>query len=189
MTAERTVAGRVAIVAVGVAVLAGVVVAATALWLLANYQPAATLADPTSLTAGEPASESWAQWHVGAVVVAGVASVVAAGAALAERSWLRAAAATVAIAGLLVVLATAPLLKWNQLALWAVTVGTDITGYGVAAFDDRVRFVIVDDQEVAPAQYTVALVVHLAAHAVALAGIAAGAAVQLRGRRSSNSSR
>jgi hypothetical protein len=189
VTAQRSVASRVAGAAVGVATLAGVVAVATVLWLLGGYRPAAPGGDPTLLPAGVSASQGWARWHAISVAVAAVASLVATGAALAERSWWRAAAATVAMAGLLVVLATIPLLRWDQLALWAVTIGTDIAGYGVAAFDDRVRFVLVDDQEVTPAQYAVALVAHLAGHAVAVAGIAAGAVLQLRGRRSSSSSR
>lgn len=188
MTAERTVASRVAAVAIAAATVAGLIAAGTALWLLGGYRPAPP-SEGVLVSGGVSGSRTWEIGHSASVTVALLASVAAAGAALAERSWWRAAAATVAITGLLVVLATAPLLRWDQLALWAITVGTDIAGYAVAAFDDRVRFVLVDDQEVTPAQYAVALVVHLVAHAVALAGIVAGAVLQLRGRRSSSSSR
>ena len=189
MTAERTVAGRVASMATAVAAVAAIAAVGTALWLLGNYRPAVSWIDAAPRPGAVSTSQDWSSWQVATVLVALSASVVTAAAAVARRAWFRAAAGAVATTGLVVVLATIPLLRWNQLALWAVTVGTDITGYGVAAFDDRVRFVLVDDQEVTPAQYTVALVAHLVGHAIAVAGIAVGAVLQLRGRRSSSSSR
>jgi quinol-cytochrome oxidoreductase complex cytochrome b subunit len=42
---------------------------------------------------------------------------------------------------------TGYLLPWDQLALWAVTIGTNMRGYTVL-FDDRVRFVLLDGKEI-----------------------------------------
>ena len=51
----------------------------------------------------------------------------------------------------LVVLAvlTGYLLPWDQLALWAVTVGENLRGY-LPLFGDRVRFVLLGGAEVSP---------------------------------------
>lgn len=78
----------------------------------------------------------------------------------------------------LVALTTRGLVQWDQLALWAVVVGTDIDGYA-AALDDGVRFVLVDGAEVGRGAYGAALAVHLLAHALGLAA-AIGALVALR---------
>ena len=51
-------------------------------------------------------------------------------------------------------------LLYEQLGLWAVTVGTDVAGFATAAFDDQVRFVIVDGREVSTGSYARTLVVH-----------------------------
>jgi quinol-cytochrome oxidoreductase complex cytochrome b subunit len=64
-----------------------------------------------------------------------------------QRDWLRAG-----IAGLLVILTliatfTGYLLPWDQLALWSVTVGENMSGYP-PLFGDDVRFVLVDGVEV-----------------------------------------
>jgi quinol-cytochrome oxidoreductase complex cytochrome b subunit len=40
------------------------------------------------------------------------------------------------------------LLPWDQLALWAVTVGTDLSGYTWLFDDDRLRFVLIGGREI-----------------------------------------
>lgn len=75
---------------------------------------------------------------------------------------------------------TRSLVQWDQLALWAVTVGGDLDGYWPAV-GDGVRFVLVAGTEVDPGEYGVLLAVHLVAHVVGLAA-AVGAAVTLVGR-------
>jgi hypothetical protein len=52
-----------------------------------------------------------------------------------------------------------------------------------------VRFVLVDDQEVTRSAYRNALLAHVGAHAVGVVTLVAGAGLQLRSRRISNSSR
>jgi quinol-cytochrome oxidoreductase complex cytochrome b subunit len=67
---------------------------------------------------------------------------------------------------------TTRLVRWDQLALRAVTVGTSIDGYWAAAFHHGVRFVLVDGNEVSQRAYATALVVHLVAPVVATLGLA-----------------
>jgi quinol-cytochrome oxidoreductase complex cytochrome b subunit len=55
---------------------------------------------------------------------------------------------------------TGPLLPWDQLALWAVTVGNDNDGYGPLLDDGRVRFVFVGNAQIAPATLVRWLAVH-----------------------------
>jgi quinol-cytochrome oxidoreductase complex cytochrome b subunit len=55
---------------------------------------------------------------------------------------------------------TGYLLPWDQLALWAVTVGTNLDGYG-ALFGDQVKFVIIDGVEISPGTLISWLLVHM----------------------------
>ena len=75
---------------------------------------------------------------------------------------------------------TGYLLPWDQLALWAVTVGDGLDGYW-PVFDDGVRFVLVGGAEVEPADYGAALAVHLLAHVIG-AVAALGACALLVGK-------
>lgn len=52
-------------------------------------------------------------------------------------------------------------LPWSQLALWAVTVGSDYSGVLEAAFDDGIRFVIVDAREIGQDSYRLAVFLHV----------------------------
>lgn len=95
-------------------------------------------------------------------------------------------ARSVAIAGALVFVVAAAsvsgyLLPWDQLALWAVTVGTNMNGYR-PLFGDQVRFVLLGGQEIGTSTLLRWLVIHgalLGPTAVALAAVA-------RGRKSSD---
>lgn len=89
------------------------------------------------------------------------------------RAAIVASAVTV-IAGVLTV-ATRPLVQWDQLALWAVTTGSDVGGYWYAAFDEGVRFVLLGGSEVSQRRYAATLVVHLIAPVVA--GVGAGLSI------------
>lgn len=64
------------------------------------------------------------------------------------------------------------LVKWEQIAMWAVTVGTDIRGLWHAGFSDDVRFVLVRGVEVSRGTVGFWVVVHLVAPFLALAAIA-----------------
>lgn len=51
------------------------------------------------------------------------------------------------------------LLPWDQLGLWAVTVGTSLRGYGVL-FESSVKFVLIGGVEIQPATLLRWLAVH-----------------------------
>ena len=73
---------------------------------------------------------------------------------------------------------TRPLVEWDQLAIWAVTVGSDIDGYWTAAFGGDVRFVLMGNTEVSQGEYGAVLIIHLAAPAVtAIALLVVGTAL------------
>ena len=56
---------------------------------------------------------------------------------------------------------TGLLLPWDQLALWAVTIGEDFSGYRWLSGADSVRFVIIDDSQVGLATLRRWFVVHV----------------------------
>ncbi|HET9442134.1 MAG TPA: cytochrome b N-terminal domain-containing protein [Acidimicrobiales bacterium] len=64
---------------------------------------------------------------------------------------------------------TGLLLPWDQLALWAVTIGTDMSGYR-PLLGDEVRFVVVGGSEVGPGT----ILGWLAVHALVLGPLAGG---------------
>ena len=125
---------------VGVA-LAGlllVVLGASGAWLWWNYRPDRD------------------QWVATTHEVAAIALLVVAVALVALAILRRARAGASGIVAALGVLATVGasyvtgrLLPWDQLALWAVTIGGNRIPHGVAGtFDDRVKFLIVRSREV-----------------------------------------
>jgi len=78
-----------------------------------------------------------------------------------------------------VTMITRPLVEWDQLALRAVTVGSDVDGYWTAAFGDDVRFVLTRSTEVSQREYGAVLITHLAAPVVAaIALLIVGAVVR-----------
>jgi quinol-cytochrome oxidoreductase complex cytochrome b subunit len=83
-----------------------------------------------------------------------------------RRSW-PAAAAEVVLG--LALSFTGFLLPWDQLALRAVTVGTNFRGMFSAAFDSQVKFVIVGGREISQATIRTWFIVHAAVLPVALA--------------------
>ena len=62
------------------------------------------------------------------------------------------------------------LLPWDQLALWAVTVGSDVRGYRVL-FDPAVRFVLSGGVEISPDTVIRWLLVHAVVLGPALGGL------------------
>jgi hypothetical protein len=73
--------------------------------------------------------------------------------------------------------ATASAVRWDQLGLWAVTVGADIRGYRAPFDSDLVRFAVVDGREVAPADQRLAVGLHLGAAMVGLVAVVVGLVV------------
>lgn len=186
-------ARRIALGVVGATVLASVVALVATVALSFGYRPTGAQAwDGDVPGHGE---DPWVRIQRVAALVAAVlalASVVAL-AVLASRSSgrdrQRAAiglgGTVAALVGAVVALLTRSLVQWDQLALWAVTVGGGLDGYWTA-LDDGVRFVLVDGVEVDRGDYAVALGVHLLAHVVAVVGtLGALAAVAWRRPRRS----
>jgi quinol-cytochrome oxidoreductase complex cytochrome b subunit len=143
---------------VGVALAAVLlaVLAASGAWLWWNYRPDR---DQWIRTVHEVAAATLLVIAVALVVL----SIV--------RRARTGAAGIVAAVGVLVTTGAAyvlgRLLPWNQLALWAVTVGSDVRGAQVT-FDDRVKFIIVRGREVSASTYHWWAVLHLVLSALVL---------------------
>jgi quinol-cytochrome oxidoreductase complex cytochrome b subunit len=84
-----------------------------------------------------------------------------------RRSWPPVATGLIVIVVALVF--TGYRLPWDQLALWAVTVGTDLRGMFPAAFDDQVKFVLIGSREVSQGTLRTVFIVHAAVLPVPLA--------------------
>jgi quinol-cytochrome oxidoreductase complex cytochrome b subunit len=100
----------------------------------------------------------------------GVGIVVAFSRQAHVRRW-RATALGAGIAGTTLAASfTGFLLPWDQLALWSVTVGTYVGGYGIL-FDSTVRFAIVGGVEVSPDTIILWLLIHSLVLGPALVGL------------------
>lgn len=166
-----TAIGLAGIVAAFLTVVAAAVLADT-------YRPHADGVEEWLLPAEVQRAEDWADVHVAAVVALVATSLIASVLLVTTRLKLASARTSHVVLAIgaftLAVIAwyTTALVRWEQLALYAVTVGSDIDGYWAAAFGDGVRFVLVDNDEVGQTSYATALCAHLAAPA--LAGVALG---------------
>jgi hypothetical protein len=172
---ERTgSARRAAAVVAGLALL---VLAVTALLLTWRYRPAGY--DEVA-----PASVRWSRqlvrWQGGAMGVAVLALVVWAalvgsdGARRPRRRVIGVATAAVAVALVALTASAWQRIRWEQLALWAVTLGTDVQGVWDPVFSDEVRFAFVGGTEVSPDAMAPWVIVHLVAPVVALVVFVAG---------------
>ena len=121
------------------------VLVATGLWLTFEYRPM----DQPVRTVHQVAS--WLALMV-AVLPPAIAVVRRRSALVAVGVLFTAAMAAAAITG--------QLLPWDQLALFAVTVGTDISGV-LDPFGDHIRLVLIGGAEVSNGAYQRAVVVHL----------------------------
>lgn len=107
-----------------------------------------------------------------ATVLAGVAMVEALSRWNGPRR--RRSSAITGPAVLLVLIAaslTGSLIAWDQLALWAVTVGTDVAGFRTLLTDDQVRFVLIGGSEVSVGTVRTWLIVHALVVPLLLAGL------------------
>ena len=107
--------------------------------------------------------------------------VVGVSARKAARVWPGAATGAGIAVITLVASFTGFLLPWDQLALWAVTVGTNLGGYEVL-FGDTVRFVLIGGVEVSRGTIVRWLLIHMLLLGPALAGLVALAWSQHRSR-------
>ena len=147
--------GRGRCVAIGLlvlAVLAAVATLVSSVALYRGYRPSAPSTDPLLYAPDTSSSLAWLDRERAATIVLILLSVLAAVASLvmlvARRRWAwgvalvgSLAAATGAVASL----ATRAAVQWDQLALWAVTVGTDMKGYEAATKTPVVRFIIINE--------------------------------------------
>jgi quinol-cytochrome oxidoreductase complex cytochrome b subunit len=150
---------RVCLALLGVTIA---VLAATGIWLWFRYVPTAARGWPHP--AGGSTSESWVQvTHRVASWIAialGVVTLVL----LIGRRVASGGRGIVAGLGLGVTVAAASFtgfhLAWDQLALWAVTVGNDMRGVQ-AIFDARVKYVLLGSREVSPGTYRFWAIAHV----------------------------
>jgi quinol-cytochrome oxidoreductase complex cytochrome b subunit len=137
-----------------VVVLAGVL-AVSGVWLTFTYRPNAAQAWPG---VSDPSPMQWPRMiHLVATWLILPAS---AGLMVASLAVKRAAAPTVGLLVLVIALAyTGFLIAWDQLALWAV-IPEGYHGMWTAAFDDRVRFVLIGSVEISQGTLRLWFIVH-----------------------------
>jgi quinol-cytochrome oxidoreductase complex cytochrome b subunit len=155
------------------------VLATTGVWLWFRYVPTASRAWPG--TRGPSSGESWIRTThrlvAFLVVVLAVATLVLViGRRI--RSGVRGVVAGIAVLVTAVAASlTGYLLPWDQLALWAVTVGSDIRGVQ-APFRADVKYILIGSHEVSPGTYRFWAVSHV------VLGVLVGAALILAWLRS-----
>ena len=160
----------------GALVLTGTVASAVAVtgFLLADrYRPGASFDDPEQFQPGRLVEVNEAVIGVlsGLALALVMATVVPRVRRAFRLSWWSAGAALVAFVATFITGVTRDQVQYEQLGLWAVTVGTDLEGYRVVT-DDDVRFAVVNGTEVTPSTYETILVVHLVAPLVVLLALA-----------------
>lgn len=169
---------------VGLATVLGLLaLIASGTWLMFFYQPTAASAwDDIDSLQRQIEWGLWVRqlhrWLVPLVMIPAVMWVIMFAAARMGRNSVLAA---IAVGAIVIGAASGLFLPWDQLALWSVTTGTNITGFS-AVFDDEVKFVLVDGVVVSPAAMRFRLMVHLLAGLVAVVA-AAIAAVSIRRTR------
>jgi hypothetical protein len=181
-----------AIALVAVSALAAAVAAWSGIVLADSYLPHAPGVELADLSPSLRSVDTWSDRQLQAVML----SLVTALAALALVAWLAHGPARVAarpaavyvcgaaaVAAAVGTLVTRGNVQWDQLALRSVTGGTDVSGYWFAAFDDDVRSVLVDDDEVSPGRYALVMVVHLAGPVVGAVAMAVAGTTLVRSLR------
>ena len=147
--------GRVRAGLVRAVVALFVLLAATGVWLSFFYRPMAPNSDLSWVT-GLRGVHRWSSVVVVFVLVALV--VVCVAERMQHRAGHWAIAAALLVCGVVLGI-TGYLLPWDQLALWAVKVGTNYSGF-FALFGDEVRYVLVGDVEVGTGTVRAWFVVH-----------------------------
>jgi quinol-cytochrome oxidoreductase complex cytochrome b subunit len=144
---------RIALVAVLTAEL--VLLAATGLWLVFRYRPTS---DPGGF---QELHHVLSRVAIPTAIAAGILVVL--DARRKRAGWRRGRVALVAGPGLVVLVVAAAftgyLLPWDQLALWAVTVGTNMRGYR-PVFGSSVKYVLLGSTEVSQSTMWRWFVVH-----------------------------
>jgi quinol---cytochrome c reductase cytochrome b subunit, bacillus type len=139
-----------------------VVLAVTGVWLWFRYVPSASSAWPG--TRAPATDESWIRTThrlVSFLVVTLAVTALALVIGRRVRSGVRGiVAATGVLVTALAAAITGYLLPWDQLALWAVTVGSDIRGVQ-APFRAEVKYILIGSHEVSPGTYRLWAVAHV----------------------------
>ncbi|MGN6694782.1 MAG: cytochrome b N-terminal domain-containing protein [Aquihabitans sp.] len=154
----------------------------TGVYLVLFYRPSAAQAwsaayglhEDTTLPAVVRTAHRWLAW--GTIATAAVVGGVLVGEGASR--WRGSAPRRRGVAtGPLVFLLTAAalvtgvLLPWDQIALWKVTVGTNLSGYRPLFDDDTARFVLIGGSEVSLGTIRTVLAVHAVVVPAALAGL------------------
>jgi quinol---cytochrome c reductase cytochrome b subunit, bacillus type len=159
---------RARIVLVGILTVELVVLAATGLWLVFYYRPTLTVAWPLAGNA-TPHSVGAVRWlhrvlsALAFPTAIATAVLVVLDARRKRSGWRQGRTALVAGPGLVLLVLgasfTGYLLPWDQLALWAVTVGTNMQGY-TPVFGSSVKYVLLGSNEVSQSTMWRWFVVH-----------------------------
>jgi len=178
---QRDGVARARIVAVGVLTVELVFLGATGLWLTFYYVPSVSAAWPQLLHDGGSAA-SWSATIQTAHRVASIATIpsaIVAGVLVVldarrrQSEWRKGRVALVAGPGLAVLVLAASftgyLLPWDQLALWAVTVGTNMRGY-TPVFGHSVKYVLLGSNEITTGTLWRWFVVHTMVLSILLVG-------------------
>jgi quinol-cytochrome oxidoreductase complex cytochrome b subunit len=178
---QRDGVARARIVAVGVLTVELAFLGATGLWLTFYYVPSGAAVWSPLLHGGGNAA-SWSAAIETAHRVASIATVptaIVAGVLVVldarsqQSEWRKGRVALVAGPGLAVLVLMASLtgylLPWDQLALWAVTVGTNMRGY-TPVFGHSVKYVLIGRNEITTGTLWRWFVVHAMVLSVLLVG-------------------
>lgn len=152
----------------GAVVVVAAVLAVTGVWLTFNYRPDAAQAwrDLDLPSTGIGWARLTHQAATAVLLILLVAFLVVG--IVASRPWR---SATALLVTTLALTWTGFLLPWDQLALWAVTTGTNYDGMLGAAFGDDVRFVLLGGVEISQATLRLWLLVHTVALTAVFAGL------------------
>jgi hypothetical protein len=177
----RLASGVLAAVALGAVIVSSAV-------LLRRFQPDLQAAWDFPVPGGQHfAPRTWVSLHESAMDVAGVTVLIwfvttlRLGWARSRRSMGGDIAAAIAFIGTWATNASWSHVRWNQVALWPVTLGTNYAGLWRPAVSDQVRFVLIGGSRVGQDAYLGALLIHLVAPVVAM--LAVGASTYIASRR------
>lgn len=179
--------------ALAIGALAGLAVAAaTGIWLWSGYYPTPPGMDPAHLVPAAGNSARMQDWHVtasaAATVLGGLWVALTLSRVLATPGGDRGpggllvslATSVVLLVGTVAAWLTGPMLAWQQIALWSVTVGTEVGGLELGT--DQVRFYVVDGEQVAPGDFRSTALLHALAIPVVVVLAGTGLAVSARRR-------
>lgn len=174
----RPVVVRFVVVSALLGIIAAAATATIGFVLSWAYWPQRTLIEGAHLPPAVSASDTWAMWHQVAAAVFVIGSIAALGSATSLRDTPLRRRVVVLVGSITALVAacttlfTQRLVAWDQLAINAVTIGSNQHGYWDAAFGHDVEFVLSNGMELSQRAYAAALIVHLAAPVVGILALA-----------------